>query len=230
MKNTILVVGSKPNSNVPNFFFSKIYAANGACLRLKSYKKKYINSKLISIVGTREFAKKQDLQKKVLASLPKKIIFRSGKIHNSLKKKLKKKFSLKIYSKVDQFFFQSQFFNWGIFTLIFAELFYGKNLVYGFLRFIKKFKNFEILGASTGLFAVLLALKENPGSKIVLCGIGIDTGGGTFYKKNYSKFLLRRKVDKKLFIFLKKEYKKNLLTTDNKISLKHGIKLFEAKL
>ena len=91
-------------------------------------------------------------------------------------------------------------------------------------------KNFDILGASTGFFAVLLALKENPGSKIVLCGIGIDTGGGTFYKKNYSKFLLRRNVDKKLFIFLKKKYKKNLLTTDNKISLKHGIKLFKAKL
>ena len=55
---------------------------------------------------------------------------------------------------------------------------------------MKKSKNFEILGASTGLYAVLLAIDENPESKIVMCGIGIDTGGGTFYKKNNSNFCL----------------------------------------
>lgn len=227
MKKKILVVGSKPNSKVPNFFFPKIYAANGACIRVKEYKKKFTNTKLISVLGSREFSKKKDLQKKIFISFPQKLIFRSGLINTLLKKKLKKRYSLKIFSKIGQLIFQSKFFNFGILAPIIAEIFYEKNLIKGFLRFMKKSKNFEILGASTGLYAVLLAIDENPESKIVMCGIGIDTGGGTFYKKNNSKFLLRRNVDKKLFILLKKKYKKNLLTTDNKISLKHGIKLFE---
>ena len=79
----ILVLGSKPNSKIPLIEVSNIYAANGASEIGTYYKKFYPKSKLISIVGVKEFEKNIEVQRRVLGSKPEELISRSGKINIS---------------------------------------------------------------------------------------------------------------------------------------------------
>lgn len=45
----VLVLGSKPNSKLPDMQVSKIYTANGAAERADLYRKKYQENELICI-------------------------------------------------------------------------------------------------------------------------------------------------------------------------------------
>ena len=76
----ILVFGSKPNSKIPLIEVSNIYAANGASEIGAYYKKFYPESRLISIVGGKEFERNMEVQRRVLDSKPEELICRSGKI------------------------------------------------------------------------------------------------------------------------------------------------------
>ena len=58
-------------------------------------------------------------------------------------------------------------------------------------------------GSSTGLFCILLAYLNNPEKNIIVSGIGIKTGGETFYGSNKLR-TNRSNVDQKLFFYLKK--------------------------
>ena len=49
----VLVIGSKPNSIIPNFPISKVYTANGAAERAKEYQKYFPKSNLTCLVGVR---------------------------------------------------------------------------------------------------------------------------------------------------------------------------------
>jgi len=44
------------------------------------------------------------------------------------------------------------------------------------LHILKFIKNKNIWGVSTGFYAILLALEENPESKIIISGIGMQGG------------------------------------------------------
>ena len=49
----VLVLGSKPDSVLPDLQVSSIYTANGAAERAKIYKEKYPNTPLICCAGAR---------------------------------------------------------------------------------------------------------------------------------------------------------------------------------
>ena len=49
----ILVLGSKPNSIVPNIFFEKVYTANGALILVKNVSKYFPKTQIICLVGER---------------------------------------------------------------------------------------------------------------------------------------------------------------------------------
>ena len=74
----VLILGSKPNSKFPKFKVKKIFSANGAAARVKDYLKIYPNTIFEAIVGSREFEKNLEVQKRVIESKPNKIIARSG--------------------------------------------------------------------------------------------------------------------------------------------------------
>ena len=226
----VLVIGSKPLSKLPNIFVKKIYCANGAAERVHEYKKKFENTQITSVVGALEFNKRLEVRDRVLKLKPDNIFCRSGKLYEEyFNNNFIKKVNIINLSKLKQFIWQAKFYKFGIITLFFSELSYENIL-------LKKIKHLYdcIIGkgflcSSTGLFAILLAYLENPNSTILVSGIGIKSGGETFYGSNKNK-TSRSNVDQKLFLKLKKKIKKKLITTDKEMSFFCKIPLWDKEL
>ena len=76
----ILVLGSKPDSFIPNLNYSHIYAANGAAEKTVGLRKNSKTVEFTSIVGGLEFLKNLKVQKRVIKSNPDNLISRINKI------------------------------------------------------------------------------------------------------------------------------------------------------
>ena len=74
----ILVLGSKPGSNLPDINVEKIYTANGAAERAEIYREKFKNNELICICGASEFARNHHVSHRITNSKPQRLIIRSG--------------------------------------------------------------------------------------------------------------------------------------------------------
>ena len=106
--NNILVLGSKPDSKLPNIEVDKIYTANGAAERAIHFRKKYLKNELTSIVGAREFARNENVSRRIVNAKPDRIIIRAGKI--TLPPQLEKYTKLICLQNSSQWNFQSKFF------------------------------------------------------------------------------------------------------------------------
>ena len=223
----VLVLGSKPGLKLPELKVKKIYTANGAAEKAATYVKKYSNTKIISIVGGREFERNLDVQNRVLNSKINEIVSRSGfvpfKNYNFIEKP-----STKCLTLNEQIKFQSNFFKFGMLNIILAEIFYENTFFLQLKHFINIFRKGMINGVSTGFFSILYALKENDQSKVIISGIGMQ-GGGHFYAKNTTRYSKRANVDKYLIIFLKKIYKDRLYTIDKELEKNANIKYLDIK-
>jgi hypothetical protein len=109
--------------------------------------------------------------------------------------------------------------------------------------FFKCLKKGFFQGFSSGLFATLVAAKENPQSQLIISGIGLQDGGGHFYtskdhegffsknetriRKNKFRNTNRKKVELLLFQGLKQELKKNIFSTNNDFCKLADISHFE---
>lgn len=213
----ILVLGSKPGSKLPNQEVSKIYTANGAAERAEQFRKKFPNNELTTICGAREFARNDHVSKRIIKSKPKRFIIRSGII--SLPKDLKNLTKLICLSNKEQWNFQKNFFKLNKYSLFFAEFFHQDNFLQKMKHIMEGLKNNTILGVSTGFYAILLALKENPNSQIIISGIGMK-GGKQFYKSERSNYFVydsRARVDRFLIKKMKKNLKKNMYSLDEEL-------------
>lgn len=210
----VLVIGSKPGSKLPILEFKKIYTANGAAERAIYYKKKNKSTKLICLAGQKNFEKDFRVRKRILKSKPDRLIIRFGKV--KIPKLLNKKCKIEFLSFNKQWKFQKKFFiNKGL-SMLAGELFYKEELTKKIKRFYKSFKNKDFQGISTGFYAILLALHENPNSKIIVSGIGMS-GGGHFYKNIRSKkfnYDSRSAVDRYLVNKLNKKLNKKIFSLD----------------
>ena len=221
-KKFVMVLGSKPHSTFPDLQVEKIYAANGASERANIYKKKYPNTQLFSLIGSREFEKNVDVQKRVLESNPDQVISRSGWI-NFKKYNFSDKTKFKYFSPLRQFFFQSKFFKLNFIDILVKETFYEEKIFNRFLHFFKLIKKREINGVSTGFFSILYALEMNKNNNVIISGIGMS-GGGHYYNKDSSRYQRRSNVDKALIKNLKTKFKNRLFTIDNELYENAGIK------
>ena len=227
MKFDVLVIGSKPNSIIPNFFIKNVYTAQGAAERGNIYKKKFHNSNLNCLVGDLEFEKNLNVKKRVIGSIPQRIIVRGTNIN--LPEKLKKDCKLEYISFYKQLKFQSQFFKGGIITILFGELTKEIQFWDKLKYFLKKLKKFEIQGTSTGFYSILKAIDENPNSKILITGIGMAGGKQYYHNYNYERTNNqgRARVDRFLVKKLKKKFLQNIYTTDEELFKIGNIKLWK---
>ena len=227
MKFDVLVIGSKPNSVLPNFFIKNLYTANGAAERGNIYKKKFHQANLNCLVGNREFKKNINVKKRVINSIPQRIIVRGTNIN--LPDNLKKDCKLEYIPFYKQLKFQSKFFKGGIATIFFGELIKEKQFWDKIKYFLKKLKKFEFQGVSTGFYSILKAIDENPNSKILITGIGM--AGGKQYYHNYkyerTNYQGRARVDRFLIKKLKKKFLQNIYTTDEELFNNGNIKLWK---
>jgi len=225
----VIVIGSKPNSIIPKINSSKVYTANGAAEVARKYKKYYPNTKIICLVGKKEFEKNYRVRRRIIKSLPNRIYVRMGKIN--IKDIRLKKVKIKNNSVYDQFNFQSKFFHFGIFGLYLSEFFWGKNFFQKIKHFAKVFIKNNWQGVSTGFYSILLSLDENPNSKIIISGIGMR-GGVQYYKSERSKFFeysYRARVDRFMLRLLKNKYRNKLYSTDKDFCKLAKIELLDKK-
>ena len=227
MKFDVLVIGSKPNSILPNFFIKNLYTANGAAERGHIYKKKFRESNLNCLVGDLEFEKNINVKKRVINSIPQRIIVRGTNIN--LPDNLKKDCKLEYIPFYKQLIFQSKFFNGGIITILFGELIKEIQFWDKIKYFLKKLKKFEFQGTSTGFYGILKAIDENPNSKILITGIGMAGGKQYYHNYNYERtnYQGRARVDRFLIKRLKKKFLQNIYTTDEELFNYGNIKLWK---
>ena len=76
----VLVLGSKPDSNLPDEKVNKIYTANGAAERANYFRKRYSQNTLTCIVGAREFARNEHVSRRITEARPENFVIRSGMI------------------------------------------------------------------------------------------------------------------------------------------------------
>ena len=224
--NKVLVLGSKPESNLPEENVAKIYAANGAAERATDYRKKYLANTLTCIVGAREFARNEHVSRRIIEAKPENFIIRSGVIDIPLE--LKDHTKLIFLSNDEQWNFQSKFFTNKKVSLFLSEIFHQLKFFDKILHILKFIKNKNIWGVSTGFYAILLALEENPESKIIISGIGMQ-GGKQFYKSERSNHFVydsRARVDRFLFKKLLSKYKDRLYTLDGDLPKISNINLW----
>jgi len=214
----ILVLGSKPDSKLPDLKVSKIYTANGAAEKAEFYRKKYFENELICITGASEFLRNKHVSKRIIKSKPNRLIIRSGIV--DLPCVLNGHTQLKCLSSLNQWCFQSNFFRFNFFSLFISEFYYQKKILDKIIHIAKAIKNKKIQGISTGFFAILLALIENPNANVLISGIGMK-GGKQFYKSERSNYFIydsRARVDRFLVKLLLKKYKNRLYTYDKDLA------------
>ena len=226
MKDSVLVLGSKPNSKLPLIKVKDIYCANGAAEIGASYKKIYSDSKIISIISGREFEKNPEVQRRVLEAKPDELISKLGNIDlNKYQFPIEMKYSY--FSNMRQFIFQSAFFNNHFLDVFMKEAYYEKDVIRKMVHIYRAIRHNSFIGASTGFFSILYALKKNPDSKIIISGIGMSDGSHLYNDKDrYNK---RSIVDKKLLQCLKKKYISQLITTDANLSKIGNIEFWKDK-
>lgn len=222
MKKYVLIIGSKPNSNLPIADVEWVFSANGAAEKADFYCKKFNISNHTCVVGTREFEKNIEVSKRVLGANLKEIIFRYGKLSSS-NIKLKNNIKLINFSKYEQFNFQKTFFKNSYFDLFYSELSYKS----GFLNKLFYFSHCAVqkgfLCSSTGLFSILYALKKFPKHQIIITGIGPAQNINSHFYDDVTNYALRSRVDNVLFNNLKKKYKDRLISTDYQLSKQYNL-------
>ena len=214
--NFILVLGSKPGSKLPNIDVSKVYSANGAAERALNYFNKFGKKELTCVCGSMEFFKNLEVRSRIIKAKPNLIYFRSGKINGEDLNQYITNTKFVSLSRNKQILFQSQFLRYKILSILRAEWNHEKDFKSKFKHLLKIFRQGGMLGASTGLYSIILAKFENPDKKILVSGIGIKSIGDSFYGTIGTT--KRAQVDKKIFFDLDKSIKKNLSTTDQEMS------------
>ena len=220
----VLVIGSKPNSEIPKIEVSHIYTANGSAERGSLYKKFYPKTFLTSVVGGRMFEKDIEVRKRVIDASPDVIISRRTKI-DIQKYNFSKNINYKFLNNKQQLIMQSDFLKFNFLDLFLREIHYEIKIKDKILRTLKSIIKGNLLGCSTGLFAILIALKENPDKKVIISGIGVE-GGGQYYDVGSDTHTKRARVDRKLFFCLREKYKNKLFTTEKDLSEITGIKMY----
>ena len=133
-ENSVLVLGSKPNSDLPNISVKKIYTANGTAERGRIFKKKFSNIPLTSIVGLREFQKNHLVKDYIINAKPNRVIFRTGDLGNQ--SYFENNCKVESLSWRNQWDLQKKYFRFSPFSLILGELSrntkYSEKIIYLF--------------------------------------------------------------------------------------------------
>lgn len=224
----VLVLGSKPDSNLPDINVDKIYTANGAAERAYNYRKKYPNTPLTCVVGAPEFVRNHNVSKRIIKSNPERLIVRGSM---GLPKELENHCEITCLNQKEHWDFQKKFFRFGGLTIINAEFFYRTNYLQKMIHLLKHFKHNNFLGISTGFYSILLAIEENPDANIIISGIGM-VGGSEFYKSERSKifdYFPRARVDRFLIKRINKDLKKRMFSLDEDLVKNANITLWNGK-
>jgi hypothetical protein len=170
----ILVLGSKPNSKIPIATFEHVYLANTSVSRYLSAANLSSHPKITTVLASGQ-PRKPEVRKLVEVVKPTRIIIRGDKSRCEDFEEFKSLGAeLVNLSLSEQWNFQKKILG-PLFP--FAELSYSSTFPSRLKKLIMMLcfrKPYQ--GLSTGLFAALLALNENPERNIFISGIGVMEG------------------------------------------------------
>jgi len=210
----VLVLGSKPNSELPAVNVEHVYAANAAIKLADRYFKFGISKHDITSVTTGKQLLKKDVQDGVLNIKPGNLISRRWDIPEIIMENLEESLITQMSDK-DQKDFQKKYIGYGLYTsefkAIYTMLKIDKNKA---IQRIRNIINYDFsAGLSTGLFAILLAANDFPKHTILISGIGLKEGSH-FYNENLTFPLWRAVLDKEMVKYFPSDLKKRLISTD----------------
>jgi len=227
-KDPVLVLGSKPDSILPDIRPVHIYAANAAALKSKTYRELNPDVQLTCIVDGRGILE-ESLQKVIYECAPNRIITKNPCLHslNDLFPDFKNRgVRLEDRNKRDIYYFQHSIFGRRTYWAEWLKLttrsrlknpFKVPKILYNLVR--DKYPR----GTSSGLFSVIMAATEYPEHPIVTSGISLQ-GGGHFNQIGYFSSA-RGKIDKYLCRSLPADIKKNLYTVDPSMAANGGVQM-----
>ena len=246
----VLILGSKPESKLPNIKVKKIYSANGAAERATYYKQKYPNTYHTALIGSKEYSENDNVKSRVIKSRPDRLYCRSGSIiiPDELKN-CKHEF----LNGDQQFSFQSNFYKFGRLDTLFGEMFFFETNLIKLIKHIYACSTYRgFWGVATGFYSILLALYENPESTAIVSGIGLVEGGHFYTTKDsygyvsnrntklinegkktlYNKFrnTSRCRVERYLIKRLKNSFKKRIMSLDDEMVNHGNIKKWEGEV
>jgi hypothetical protein len=223
MTNKVLIIGSKPNSQIPNVKVSKIYSSNSAAEKVKLYESHFGSIDHTCIIGVDHFLGNADVKKKVVNSKIDNLVVRGTR--SISQENFKYNPLISYLNGIDQFKIQSKIINNFYFNLFFAEFNYESNLVNSLIHVLKCIKKRKFLGASTGFFSIMYAHLENPHSELIVSGIGMQEDKILYDKKSFG-FIKRARVDKYLIKKVNNKFKKKIITTDDDFSKNTNVSLW----
>lgn len=233
VRGIVLVLGSKPNAQLPVISPEVVFASNNAIELATFYREKY-GTRIISIVNGDIFDS-QEMVDSIMGSVQKSqpdevIFFGPGKLSNHeqyIQKELGLKSKVTIVSNKERF------------QLIFKAL-KGRSIFPILIRLCTKspihvikvclpdlFGKQEALwmSRSSGLNSIFYCLNKFPQHKVVTAGIGLVAGAhfnniGSYTEKT-------AKVDQLVMRFWPKKLRKNLYTTDREMYKNWNIELWD---
>ena len=223
----ILVLGSKPNADIPNIEFSQIYVANSALMRLKEVYEAgaYTEDVKIHSVVASGLLKHEELGQLIVECRPDSVVARGEDfILESLFRNELPGSELHNLTLKDQWDFQKSIFGD---ELVKAEVFHEKGLYKKIKLALSIYKNKCALGVSTGSFALLKAITDSPQSNIHVCGIGLQQGP---HINSYGRFGRRALVDSYIMPNLLNYVDVNIYTTDQFFAEKVGVKFYRGPI
>ena len=249
-KKLVYIIGSKPNSILPNQTPDEVYAVNGASTRARELSAPNGTYRLTVKVGAGRLINDASVRENLIKARPEKIIYGSQvsrRDPNSVPIQsvvdinwpceiVEKKF-LEGYKEMRQLF--------SFFDVVKAESMqlkynnnYKLNLGFGIRYNIKRIlksgsflyditlnKKYVTQGFSAGFYALLQAKNDFPDSVFVLAGIGVT--GGLHHHGVGLMSIHRAMIDKYLVSKLPKDFTNNVYTTDLELASASSIQLWE---
>lgn len=227
---TILVLGSKPGSDLPAVRVDHIYAANAAITLADKYINLGLSQKDFTSVTTGKQLKKVEVCDSVLSVQPHRIVSRRWDIPETIRNGLNNTEIIQLTDK-EQEEFQKQYLGYGRYLaeikVIFSMFKVDVKAALSRLRAVAKFKLSG--GLSTGLYAVLVAAHNHPDHTIIVAGIGLNAGTH-FYNNNLDFPLWRGLLDKEMVKYLSPDLKQRIFTTDSSFAKNVGVKMYNGEV
>ena len=241
----LLILGSKPDSQFPDVKVKKIYSANGAAERALDYKVKYPNTPHVALIAAKEFDENDKVKNRVVKSKPDRIYCSPGSV--ILPDELKDT-NFETLNFKERFSFQSKFYKFGSFDILFGEIFYETKILQILKHMYACYSYRGFQGVSTGLYSIMLAVHEHPEAIIIVSGIGLVEGGHYYEKDSYGyiskrerklinegkktlrnsyRNTARSRVERYLIGRFKKNFKKKIITVDDSMAIHGNIKKWE---
>lgn len=229
MSQNILVFGSMSPYKIPKIKVDEIFTSNGSAELASIYKNKITSVTHTCIIGAKSYTKLDHIKKRVVNSMPDKLIIRDYKAaYSNIIKDFNHDIKIEKFKTREQFFFQKNFFKFRLFDLINAELKYEENIINKIVHMFNCISRDGFMGVSSGFFALLYAAKKHPSSNLIISGLSFE-GGGHYYKSG-TMTLKRGAVDNYLLNVLKEDVKKRLFCVDKLLAKKTGINYLETEI